>query len=128
MGPLVGGFYSGRSVAKKRPTAEESTAIQAIPVFSYAGDQNKVFSLPGRSLGNCCKYGLPTLAYQATKPSLPNDGVYKPSDFKIYDGFFLPAPLEPYGHSLSIFNGTNPNGTWSLYAQDDQPGCSKDAP
>jgi len=49
------------------------------------------------------------------------DGRYKPTDYKASDAFFSPAPVAPFGHYLSVFDGTNPNGTWSLYVQDDQP-------
>jgi hypothetical protein len=30
-----------------------------------------------------------------------------------------PAPLHPYGQTLSVFDGTDPNGTWKLFVIDD---------
>lgn len=47
-------------------------------------------------------------------------GTYKPSN---YDGAdqFPPLTDGPASHTpLSIFGGTDPNGTWSLYVRDDQ--------
>jgi len=47
-------------------------------------------------------------------------GTYEPTDYKAVDTFFAGPPPPPYGKTLSGFVGTNPNGTWSLYVQDDQ--------
>jgi VCBS repeat-containing protein len=63
---------------------------------------------------------------------LPNgpflsSGTYKPSVGATTAGCLPPesfpdAPPGPYGSSLSVFNGTNPNGTWKLYVIDDSTG------
>ncbi len=63
----------------------------------------------------------------ASALTLPDSGQffqesYRPAN---YDGdmdvFPSPAPPEPYGSTLSVFNGTDPNGVWSLYLLDDAP-------
>jgi uncharacterized repeat protein (TIGR01451 family) len=48
-------------------------------------------------------------------------GTYKPSNFvgADLDNLPAPAPAAPFGSTLSPFKGLNPNGTWSLYVQDD---------
>ena len=47
-------------------------------------------------------------------------GTYRPTSGTTFNGT-APAPAGPYGATLSVFNGTDPNGTWSLYAFDDFP-------
>lgn len=61
-----------------------------------------------------------TLADGALSPS----GTYRPSNFGTGDTFPAPAPAGPYTDPqlLSVFNGVNPNGTWSLYVVDDVGG------
>ena len=49
-------------------------------------------------------------------------GTYKPSDFPPDDLMPAPAPVGTYVTNLSVFNGTNPNGIWSLYVADDSGG------
>jgi hypothetical protein len=55
-------------------------------------------------------------------PSILTGGTYLPTDFDDGlggDTFNAPAPIGPYAADLSVFNGTDPNGTWSLYVMDD---------
>ncbi|MBD2551535.1 S8 family serine peptidase, partial [Microcystis elabens FACHB-917] len=51
-------------------------------------------------------------------------GKYKPTDFQLGDVFASPASSGPYTADLSVFTGTNPSGTWTLYTEDDSPGDS----
>ncbi|WP_110543398.1 S8 family serine peptidase, partial [Microcystis aeruginosa] len=67
-----------------------------------------------------------TLTFEPTATSfLPDSGLitsgsYKATDFETTDIFNSPAPAGPYGTDFSVFNNTNPNGTWSLYVVDDE--------
>jgi hypothetical protein len=52
-------------------------------------------------------------------------GTFAPSDFADSIGDVVTempggAPIGPYGTSLATVNGASPNGTWSLFAQDDR--------
>ncbi|MGX5576189.1 hypothetical protein ACWKTS_33905 [Bacillus toyonensis] len=50
-------------------------------------------------------------------------GTFKPSNYggPIPDNFPSPSPAPPYESTLSVFNGTNPNGIWNLFVVDDFP-------
>lgn len=51
---------------------------------------------------------------------LITSGTFKPTNYGTdIDLFAAPAPIGPYVTDLSTFNGTDPNGTWSLYVMDD---------
>jgi len=63
-------------------------------------------------------------AAATTLPNVGNcnglSGTFKPSDFDPADNSFTaPAPAKPYGSTMSVFNATQPNGTWRLFIEDD---------
>ena len=49
---------------------------------------------------------------------LITSGSYKPSDYNGSLVFYAPV-TGPYDTNLNVLKATNPNGTWSLYVQDD---------
>ena len=63
-----------------------------------------------------------TLTFDDSGASVPNpvvSGTYRPTNVGVSDAFPAPAPAGPYGAALSVFNGTDPSGTWCLYVVDD---------
>lgn len=54
-------------------------------------------------------------------PDVLVSGVYQPSNYPVaLDAFPAPAPGGISGHSLTAFNGENPNGEWQLFINDDE--------
>ena len=49
-------------------------------------------------------------------------GTFKPTNIGTDDAFPAPAPAPAGTSTLSVFNFTNPNGTWSLFVVDDAGG------
>ena len=49
-------------------------------------------------------------------------GTFRPTNIGAGDAFAAPAPAPAGGSLLSVFNGIDPNGTWSLYVMDDLGG------
>jgi len=67
---------------------------------------------------------LPNLTFDDSSAPPSDSGAISccrvsPVNYESPDNMPAPAPGEPYGTSLSIFDGTDPNGTWSLFVQDD---------
>jgi subtilisin-like proprotein convertase family protein len=51
-------------------------------------------------------------------------GTFKPTNVGAGDSFPAPAPVNADNTSLSVFDGTSPVGTWSLYVVDDSLGAA----
>ncbi|HJQ25533.1 MAG TPA: C25 family cysteine peptidase, partial [Blastocatellia bacterium] len=51
-------------------------------------------------------------------------GTYRPANYDSAPDAWPGAPAPSGNVALSVFNGTNPNGTWSLYIVDDEAGDS----
>jgi subtilisin-like proprotein convertase family protein len=92
------------------------------PLVGPAGQSAIIWSDAGG------KYGVSnitvTLDDRAVNP-LPDEtvitsGTYRPANYGTGDTWPPPAPAPLGGSALSIFNGTDPNGTWSLYLVDDE--------
>ena len=76
-------------------------------------------------LGNNAPVSNLTLTFEdgaAAPPAALVAGTYAPTDLTTGDVLPAPAPAGPYAAPLSVFNGTNPNGTWNLYVSDDLGG------
>jgi hypothetical protein len=90
------------------PSGQSVVLMSDVGSSTDAVDVNFVFDDTGPALGTG------TLA----------SGTYRPTDVTPGDTWTSPAPAGPYGTALSVFNGTDPAGIWSLYVVDDASGDS----
>ena len=87
---------------------------QTVLLLSDAGDQASITNV--------------TLTFDDSAASLVPaasrifSGTYRPTDYPPDYSMPAPAPSGPYGNNLSIFNGLDPAGTWSLFVADDSVG------
>jgi hypothetical protein len=66
--------------------------------------------------------GALTLTFDDAGPALPttqlSTGTFRPTNLGGDETLPVPAPAGPYGTALSAFNGTNPQGQWRLFVND----------
>ena len=82
--------------------------------------------------GGIAAVGVNLTLSDAAATSLPDagplvSGTFKPTNVNPGTGteaWPAPAPAPSGGSALSVFNGTNPNGTWNLWVVDDEGGDS----
>jgi uncharacterized repeat protein (TIGR01451 family) len=92
-----------------------SPSGQKVVLMSDAGGGHSITNL-NLTFDDSAASGLPDTAAIVS-------GTYKPTDFESGDNF-PPAPAGAVATFLSAFNGSNPNGNWSLYVVDDATGDS----
>ena len=86
-------------------------AGQKVVLMSDAGGGNSVANL-NLTFDDAASSTLPELTTIL-------EGTFRPTDYASGDSFPAPAPAGPYATNLSAFNGTSPNGVWTLYIMDD---------
>lgn len=64
---------------------------------------------------------IPSALVGTSADPVPN-GSYLVSAYSPTETFLAPAPGPAYGTTLSVFDGSDPNGTWRLYILDDAAG------
>jgi N-acetylneuraminic acid mutarotase len=89
------------------------------------GDQNAIIWSDAGNLFDVSNITV-TLDDDSPMPLPDNERIvsasYRPTNysFGLPDTWPPPAPTPSGGSALSVFNGTDPNGTWSLYLVDDE--------
>jgi uncharacterized repeat protein (TIGR01451 family)/uncharacterized delta-60 repeat protein len=96
-------------------------------LVSPTGQKSYLMAKCGR--GNAINNATLTFDDSAVNGSLPYNGqivsgTNKPTSYAVATPPFPPAltPPPPYSTNLSVFNGNNANGNWSLYLIDDTAG------
>jgi uncharacterized repeat protein (TIGR01451 family) len=124
-------FISGLAGSVGKVTVTLSNLTHSFPedldilLVSPAGQRVLLLSDAGASFAaNGVTLTLDDEAPNAIPAAAPlTSGRFRPTDFAPADSF-NGNPAGPYAASLAAFNGSNPNGTWSLYVFDDEPGDS----
>ncbi len=84
---------------------------QTVMLMSDAGGGGDLAGVT-LTLDNAAANALPDSSQLST-------GTNRPANYGANDGLIAPAPAEPYGTTLAVFNGPNPNGVWELFVRDD---------
>jgi subtilisin-like proprotein convertase family protein len=134
---------SSAGTASPYPSAIQISGLNGVVTDVAVGLENFSHTLPddvdillvspnGRNIilmsdsgGNTTANNVNLTFTDAAAQTLPDNsalstGLFKPTEFESPDTFPSPAPQTISGTTLSSFYGSNPNGTWSLYAVDDQ--------
>ena len=124
---LVSGITGRIASVSVRINSITHTYPRDIDVLLVGPNQQSCVLMSDAGGGNPGLYQA-TLAFTDNAPGLmpqftnTGSGTFRPTDHEPGDVMPFPAPPGPYGTSLSVFTGSNPNGYWSLYINDDLGG------
>lgn len=92
----------------------------AVLMADVGGDQDNAAVGVTITFDDAATQALPDRAPVVSGVYRPTSGTNRGRDGACCDfAGGAPAPAPPYGTSLGVFTGIDPNGTWSLYAFDD---------
>lgn len=106
--------------------------IEDLAVLLVGPAGQNVVLMASYDLGGCCASHVvsdATITFDdaGIEAECPGHGTpfqtiypYRPFNCGVLAPYPAPAPAPPYGSALAAFNGTNPNGTWSLFVTDDR--------
>lgn len=84
-------------------------------------------------MAECGNGGFPitdiNIDFDDTGPAMPQVGqifqqTYRPTNYPPFADVPAPGPPSPYGQTLSVFNGKDPNGVWLLYVCSEAQGIN----
>jgi hypothetical protein len=108
------------------------TALQDVDIILQHGTQSAIVmsDVGGSSTNNPNAQGFQLTLDDEANTTLPAlltsaSGSFKPTDHDTFAGDEpFPSPAESLptnGSALSVFDGSDPNGTWNLFVVDDEP-------
>jgi len=91
-------------------TTNYAACFHDVTLGNNAWDQSltKFFAVPGYDL--CTGWGTPNGTNLINYLTAAGTTIVAP---------VIPAPKQPWGNTLGVMNGSNPNGLWTLFIQDD---------
>jgi large repetitive protein len=115
-GPVTDVDVTLRTLSHNYPSDLDTLLVgpegQSVVLMADTGGNTPITSALDFTFDDAASATLPVSA------PITAGGTYRPTNGSAFNGT-APAPAGPYGAALSVFNGTDPNGTWSLYAFDD---------
>jgi subtilisin-like proprotein convertase family protein len=117
------GAFTGRVSAQLLGVTHTALRDLDVMLVSPTGENLVLLSDVGGSVPNPITLTFSDFASSQVPDVAPPTGTYRPSNvnsFGVVDVLPAPAPAPSTVTTLATFNNKNPNGTWSLFVNDDR--------